>query len=313
VREPEVAELRAFCAAATLGTIAEAARSLNVSQPALSKRLRTLEAVVGAELFQRSTRGVTLTDAGAHLYSAARRLLSSADTVQALLSNPAAASPVRIAASPTVADLRLPDVLANIARVEASLSVEVIAANSPVVRDLVREGRVDLGIAGVDPDRPQDDGLTDKVIWRDEVIVAVPDGHAWVDYDEIPAVEFAETPMVQLDPWSNSSRVVATALIHAGLQRALPYAAIGSSTAVVAVARATGRPALLSQLVAREHDGLGFTIRRVEGMRFDREFALVWTGQVSDLPAPVQVIAQYILDLPFARSRRARRAFVAGA
>ena len=71
VREPEVSELRAFCAAATLGSIAAAARSLHVSQPALSKRLRGLEAVAGVQLFERSTRGVTLTPDGAHLFGAA--------------------------------------------------------------------------------------------------------------------------------------------------------------------------------------------------------------------------------------------------
>jgi DNA-binding transcriptional LysR family regulator len=309
VREPEVAELRAFCAAASLGSIAEAARSLNVSQPALSKRLRTLEAVVGAELLARSTRGVTLTIAGAHLYSAARRLLASADTVQALMRNPASEAPVHIAASTTVAERRLPEVLAQLARIEASLTIEVVTANSPHVREMVREGRTDLGIAALDPDRPPEDGLMEKVIWRDEVVVLVPADHPWVDVTEIPAAEFAATATVQLDPWSNSSRVVATALDHSGLPRALPYAAIGSSAAVVATARAVGRPALLSLLIAREYEGHGFVVRRVEGMRFDREFALVWTGAVADLPAPVQVVAQYVLDLPFARSRRVGREF----
>ena len=73
---------------------------MNVSQPAMSKRLRSLETVAGAELFERSSRGVTLTPAGVQLYSAARRLLRSADSVQALIKNPAASTPVRIASSP---------------------------------------------------------------------------------------------------------------------------------------------------------------------------------------------------------------------
>src|SRR5271167_2911801 len=94
VRDLEVGELRAFCAAATLGSIAEAARAMNVSQPAMSKRLRSLETVAGAELFERSSRGVTLTPAGVQLFTAARRLLRSADSVQALIKNPAASTPV---------------------------------------------------------------------------------------------------------------------------------------------------------------------------------------------------------------------------
>ena len=48
IRGPEIAELRAFCAAVDLGTLGKAAVSLKISQPALSKRLRTLEAAAGA-------------------------------------------------------------------------------------------------------------------------------------------------------------------------------------------------------------------------------------------------------------------------
>ena len=47
VRMADIAELRAFCAAADLGSLGRAARLLGVSQPALSKRLRTLEALAG--------------------------------------------------------------------------------------------------------------------------------------------------------------------------------------------------------------------------------------------------------------------------
>src|SRR5487761_1433394 len=128
VRDLEVGELRAFCAAATLGSIAEAARAMSVSQPAMSKRLRALENVAGAELFERSSRGVTLTQAGVQLYSAARRLLRSADSVQALIQTPPT-MPVRIASSPTIAELRLPLVLSELAG-ERSVTAELISANS---------------------------------------------------------------------------------------------------------------------------------------------------------------------------------------
>ncbi len=54
VRSPDIVELRAFCAAADLGSLGRAARLLRVSQPALSKRLRTLETLAGAQLLDRS-------------------------------------------------------------------------------------------------------------------------------------------------------------------------------------------------------------------------------------------------------------------
>ena len=132
VRAPELAELRAFCAAVDLGSIGKAARLMQVSQPALSKRLQALEAVAGTKLLDRSTRGVTVTATGAQLYATARRLLTSADAVESLMRGfDTCAAPVRVAASPTMADWWLPGALVDLeSRHERHLSVEVVTANS---------------------------------------------------------------------------------------------------------------------------------------------------------------------------------------
>lgn len=302
MRDLEVGELRAFCAAATLGSIAEAARAMNVSQPAMSKRLRSLEHVAGAELFERSSRGVTLTQAGVQLFTAARRLLRSADSVQALIKMPPA-MPVRIASSPTIAELRLPQVLSELAGHERGLSAELISANSELVRELVRDGRCDLGIASIDPYAVYDDGLEERIVWRDELVIVVPPGHPWEQLEEIPVEEFAATSVVQRDPWSNSSRIVTATLERQGLERMPPKPAIGSAAGVLALSRATHTPALMSIMAARANPEQHMEIRRVEGLRFGLEYALVWAGPMLDLGPEVQAVAGHIMHLPFARAR----------
>jgi DNA-binding transcriptional LysR family regulator len=302
VRDLEVVELRAFCAAATLGSIAEAARAMKISQPAMSKRLRALEVVVGTELLDRSSRGVTLTPAGVELYSAARRLLRNADSVQALIKSDAPAPAVRIASSPTIADLRLPHVLDQLTATEPRLTAELISANSSLVRELVEHRRVDLGIAGLDPYALNTDGLEERIVWRDELVIVVPPGHPWEDLEEVPAADFAAASLLQRDPWSNSSRIVTSALDRLGLERAKPQAVIGSNATVIAVARRSGTPALISALSARIHPELALEVRRVEGLRFSLEYGLVWVGSMHDLRPEVQVVANHILQLPFARS-----------
>src|SRR3954454_17592809 len=148
-RTPEITELRSFCAAADLGSVGRAAIRLNVSQPALSKRLRTLEALAGARLLDRSPRGVTLTPAGTRLYVEARKLLAQAEAVEDVMSGLGREQqPVRLAASHTIAEYVLPGPLVEFERKrERHLSVELIIANSLVVRELVREGRAEFGIA----------------------------------------------------------------------------------------------------------------------------------------------------------------------
>src|SRR3954452_3904704 len=127
VRTPEIGELRSFCMAADLGSLGRAAVRLHVSQPALSKRLQSLEALAGVRLLDRSSRGVTLTPAGRRLYEQARRLLEQSEAVEAViegLQRPRA--PLLLAASHSAAEGFVSKVLAE--RSEDDAPVELITA-----------------------------------------------------------------------------------------------------------------------------------------------------------------------------------------
>src|SRR4051795_5461524 len=226
VRSLDLAELRAFCAAVDLGSLGRAARLLRVSQPALSKRMRAMEAVVGTPLVERSPRGITPTPAGSKLYVEARKLLAQAEAVDDLVRGLAGEeAPVRLAASHTIAEFVLPGPLVDFERRrDRHLSVELMVANSIVVRELVRDGRADFGIAAVDRLGRGGGALTETPFCEDEVILAVPDAHPWAQLEAIPLDELVATPLVMRDPSANTRRVVDDALAGRGPARAPPPA-----------------------------------------------------------------------------------------
>lgn len=78
----DLRQLEYFREIADTGSINEAARRLNMSQPPLSYQLRLLEEELGVRLFERSSQGVTLTEAGTLIYSRAGELLSYADSTK---------------------------------------------------------------------------------------------------------------------------------------------------------------------------------------------------------------------------------------
>lgn len=84
----KLAALRALVAAIELGSLRNAARSLGVSQPALTKSIRELERELGASLFTRSTTGVAPTAQGKVLYERARaadrELMTAVDEIRQL-------------------------------------------------------------------------------------------------------------------------------------------------------------------------------------------------------------------------------------
>lgn len=88
----DIKQLRAFLAIADTGSITRASETLHLVQPALSRQLRMLEDELGTPLFERTPRGMELTDAGARLVERARRALREIDgaRTEILAANPGA-------------------------------------------------------------------------------------------------------------------------------------------------------------------------------------------------------------------------------
>lgn len=276
IRTPELAELRAFCMAADLGTLGRAAVALQISQPALSKRLRTLEAVAGNDLLSRSPNGVTLTAAGRRLYPEARRLLDQAEVVEGMLTEGRRdAEPIRLAVSHTIAEFYLPsELVAYQTEGGRQLPVELTIANSIAVRRMIVDGQADTGIAAAGPDEIAHDGLEELELMTDEVIVAVPQDHAWYGRKQIPQRSLRATSLVMRDPQAHGRRCAEAVLAEHGLRFAPALVEVGSTAVAKREALERSAPVLLSALSldeGRDH----LHARPVQGLRFPRRFMVV--------------------------------------
>src|SRR5258707_4649003 len=98
-------QLRIFVAVARLGNFTRAAERLHLSQPSLSLHIRQLEADLGVRLFDRSTRSVALTSAGADFLPGAERLLEDFEATVGAVADLAARRRGRVAVAvlPSVA------------------------------------------------------------------------------------------------------------------------------------------------------------------------------------------------------------------
>ena len=99
MRLPSFSNLVAFDAVARRGTLSRAAEELNVSQPAISRRLAALEADIGKTLFDRRTKPLTLTAEGAELFEVLRSSLRRLEGVISRLRGAQDSNTVTISAS----------------------------------------------------------------------------------------------------------------------------------------------------------------------------------------------------------------------
>jgi DNA-binding transcriptional LysR family regulator len=268
---PDLNELRALCVAADLGTVGRAAIRLNVSQPSLSKRLAALEAKVGTQLLERSPRGVTLTTAGRRLYRHARPLLEAADEVgEVMVGIRHTAAVVRLASSHSAAEAFVAAMLAR--RGPRGPAVELVTANSQVVRALVADGRSDLGVAASRPGHTPYPGVRESVLFEDAIVCAVPPGHPWAARGRVDRRRFLATPMVVRDPSSNARWTVDSVLSGAGLQPGAALAEAPTPRAALSEALEHNAPVLLSRHIVAQ---TGFTTVEIEDLSFPRDYVLV--------------------------------------
>ena len=142
----ELRQLEYFCRVADTGSIHEAARRLNLSQPPLSYQIRQLEEELGVRLFERGSRGVTLTEAGKLLYARAESLLDYARSTRQEVAEAGRRRVLRLGVTSSTAGIIVPDV-ARFLRLCPEVSFQLRDGASYTLLQYVLEGIIDLSVA----------------------------------------------------------------------------------------------------------------------------------------------------------------------
>jgi DNA-binding transcriptional LysR family regulator len=255
-----------------LGGIGRAARRLHLSQPAVSKRLKSLEQLVGVALLERSAHGVTMTDAGERLYSHARRLVADMEDLAGRLDQIRGANEtVHLAISHTAAEFLMSRALVLMRR-QTSAPVEVLIANSRVVKQMVCSGEADIGVAACTLEEAVR-GATQRPLVDDEIAIAAPLAHPWSRRASVSPSELLNTPIVVRDPGAHTRQVIDAVLAEHGLGPLRAASEVGSTQAAKDEAHELCAPAALSRLALAAVDRL--EVVAVDGLRFPRRFCIL--------------------------------------
>ncbi|HSI60583.1 MAG TPA: LysR substrate-binding domain-containing protein [Ideonella sp.] len=189
--------LALFGLVARTGSISQGAALSHLAVGAASKRISDLEATVGAALFERHSRGVTLTAAGQALQRHVQRLLSDVDDLAADLSDHARGlvGVVRLWANTSAITQFLPADIAAFVAANPSIRIELEELNSSEIVLAVLEGRADIGIFA---DRTPPLGLQTVAYRRDRLVLVVPRKHPLAARKALHFAEAADFEFVTL-------------------------------------------------------------------------------------------------------------------
>ena len=215
------AQLRTFVAVAEAGSIAGAAESMCVSQPAVSASVASLAHELGVALLERRGRSLALTPAGERFAAYARRVLGLAEeATEAARAEAGATSLLRIAAVTTAAERFVPGMIAAFRPGHPGIGVALEVAPRDRVWRLLADHVVDLAVAGRPPE-----GL--PVVVRgtrsnELVVVASPDA----------AGNWAGATWLMREPGSGTRATTEALLDELSLDP--PRLTLGSNSAVLA-------------------------------------------------------------------------------
>lgn len=192
-----VKQLRAFLAVAQSLSFAQAGERLHLSQPALSLAIKSLEESLGGPLLERTTRSVSLTPEGETLLPLALRLLADWDNTEELLRQhfTLQLGKVSIAAMPSFAGNLLPLVLKTFRERHPRVNVAVHDVINEQVLEMVRNRRVELGIA-FEPESLEN--LEFTPFYSDRFVAVVPAGSPLSGQERVSWRELLGEPFITL-------------------------------------------------------------------------------------------------------------------
>lgn len=203
--------LQAFLSISERGSFQRAAAHLNLSQTALSHRLRKLEDDVGVKLFTRTTRQVTLSPAGLMFLPRARQvmddLVSSFDELRQL--GRFRQERLAIGCLPTIATTHLPRVLAEFGRHFPELPVQIHDNSAAEIAALVRSGAAEFGVTILASNRAD---MELKPLLKEPFVLVCPAGHALAAEKQVNWADLAGQPLIRISPQAGNRALIDDAL-----------------------------------------------------------------------------------------------------
>jgi DNA-binding transcriptional LysR family regulator len=211
-------QIAAFVETARRQSVSRAAEALFISQPALTARLKGLEADLGAQLFVRGPRGMRLTDAGdAFLPYAVRALETLTDgRMQVNALERGGAGRLTIGAAPAVSTYVLPPLLKRFSQGYPRVSISVRTGHSEQILDLVLREQVALGLVRA----LQHPDIISTPLYEDRLILVVEPEHRFAARGRIKMKELAEEQLVQFDRTSSYHDLTSALFVTAGVSPA---------------------------------------------------------------------------------------------
>lgn len=255
-------QIDAFRAVFQTASMTAAGALMGITQPAVSRLIRDLEAEISLTLFDRSAGKLTPTPDAVALFREVRRSYQGLDRVAQAAAELGRRrqGTLRIAASVAPSFYGLPPVLAAFRAAWPGVIVSLHTASSPEVLDVVAMRHHDLGVAVLPAEGP---GVTIEPLPVQNAVCVLPAGHFLADRAVVRASDLAGVPMLMISDYSYLRQRIMQNFEDSGVQPDIVFESSFSAPICAMVAEGSG-VSVLDPLTARAYAGNRLVVRNFE-------------------------------------------------
>lgn len=281
MRPLDTVKLQTFITIVQEGSFTRAAERLNLTQPTVSQQMALLERQIGAPLFIRQPRQLTLTEAGHALLDYAERILAlSEEAIQSAQEAAGLAQrTLRLGVGHTLAIYLLPDLLRQLRQGQPDIEIRLQVGNTAGLLLAVADRQVDLALVGSPAKHPQ---LRITPFMEDKLVVILNPDDPWRDRPGLTLADLKERTLITRESGS---------ALHASVRELLGADHLSSSKVII-----LGETEAIKRSVEA---GLGIAL--VQGIAVQREVRQGILHTIPLLGAPAERrynVAQRLDDPP---------------
>jgi len=284
----EIKQLEIFACVAKRLSFSKAAEELFISQPTVSAQINALEKIIGAQLFVRNTKGVSLTKAGADFLIYAQKILTLRDQAvqSAGFSDKEASGAIDIISSTIPAQHLLPGIIADFQKQWPNVVFRVGQADSERVVSEMSGFKYDFGMVGT---VPAEDRFFCVPIYADELVLITPKDFFCqnADIEERFSKIITESPFIMRGPGSGTRAEIENLFSKIGIKLSdlrVPAYFADTYSILSAVSKGMG-VSLVSKVAAEMYVEAGLVNAiEIKNAVFTREIYLIYNKELSLSP-----------------------------
>ncbi|MGV0876087.1 LysR family transcriptional regulator [Martelella sp. FLE1502] len=192
-------QLQYFVAVAEQGTVSGAAHVMSVSQSSITGAVKELERDLGVSLFERHSRGLTITQQGHQFLRHATKILSDVAEARTVFDAAAAETTgtLHLGVTSLVAGYVLSDLLSRYRRAFPAVTVTTMEDDGSYLEHLLVGGEVDVAVMFINNLRDQQ-ALRSQALEMSPFSLWLPSGHPLVGRESITMADIVEEPLIML-------------------------------------------------------------------------------------------------------------------